>query len=107
MEQKDETTTLTDKIIAVLITVFDPEIPVNIYEMGLIYDINVSEAPHVIITMTLTSPNCPVAESLPIEVRDKVMAVDGVASCYVDLVFEPEWTTERMSESAKLELGLL
>ncbi len=103
----DKTSDLKSKIIEVLQTIFDPEIPVNIYEMGLIYDIDISEAPHVRITMTLTSPNCPVAESLPIEVREKISALEGVASCYVDLVFEPEWTTERMSESAKLELGLL
>jgi FeS assembly SUF system protein len=98
---------IEEKIITVLKTVFDPEIPANIYEMGLIYEIDTANFPHVSITMTLTSPNCPVAESLPLEVRDKVQAMEGVASCHVDLVFEPEWTTDRMSEEAKLELGLL
>jgi len=98
---------LEQKIIDTLKTIFDPEIPVNIYEMGLIYEIKCDEHYNVIITMTLTSPNCPVAESLPIEVRDKVAAIDGLRSCDVKLVFEPEWNTDMMSEAAQLELGLL
>ena len=93
-------------IIEVIRTVHDPEIPVNIYEMGLIYDIDVNPAGVVAITMTLTSPACPVAGTLPIEVEEKVKAVDGVTACKVDIVWDPTWTPDLMSEAAKLELGM-
>jgi FeS assembly SUF system protein len=94
-------------IIAALTTVYDPEIPVNIYEVGLIYGIDIDEAANVGIRMTLTSPMCPVAESLPIEVHEKVAAVAGVSSVNVEVVWDPEWTPAMMSEAARLELGML
>ena len=88
-------------------TIYDPEIPVNIYELGLIYDIQVSEDCDVEIEMTLTSPNCPVAESLPVEVEEKVSEIKTITSVKVNIVFEPPWTKDMMSEEAKLELGML
>lgn len=96
-----------EKIVAILRTIYDPEIPVDIYELGLIYDVEVSEEMEVKITMTLTSPNCPVADSMPQEVKDKVETLDEVKECIIDLVFEPPWTMEMMSEEAKFELGLM
>jgi FeS assembly SUF system protein len=93
--------------VAALSTVFDPEIPVNIYELGLVYDVAISDDKEVTITMTLTTPHCPVAGSLPGEVQDKVAAIEGVKAANVNLVWEPPWTPERMSEAAKLELGWL
>ena len=93
-------------IIEVIRTVHDPEIPVNIYEMGLIYDIDVNPAGVVDIKMTLTSPACPVAGTLPIEVEEKVKAFDGVTACKVDIVWDPTWTPDLMSEASKLELGM-
>jgi FeS assembly SUF system protein len=99
--------TLQDKVVEALTTVFDPEIPVNIYELGLVYDIDVAQDGEVTITMTLTTPHCPVAGSLPGEVQDKVAAIEGVRKAHVNLVWEPAWTPERMSEAAKLELGWL
>ena len=98
---------LGEKIVKVLKTIFDPEIPVDIYELGLIYDVFVNEDFDVKISMTLTSPNCPVAESLPAEVEEKVKSVQGVSSAIVEMTFEPPWTQELMSDEAKLELGLL
>lgn len=98
---------IQDKVVEALTTVYDPEIPVNIYELGLVYDVAVSEDNEVTITMTLTTPHCPVAGSLPGEVQDKVAAIDGVKKAHVNLVWEPPWTPERMSEAAKLELGWL
>lgn len=98
---------LQDKVVEALTSVFDPEIPVNIYELGLIYDVDVAEDGEVNITMTLTAPNCPVAGSLPGEVQDKIAAIAGVTKAQVNLVWEPAWTPERMSEAAKLELGWL
>ncbi len=98
---------LQDRVVEALTTVFDPEIPVNIYELGLVYDVAISNDNEVTVTMTLTTPNCPVAGSLPGEVQDKVAAVEGVKSATVNLVWEPSWTPERMSEAAKLELGWL
>ncbi len=98
---------LQDKVVEALTTVFDPEIPVNIYELGLVYEVDVAQDGEVTITMTLTTPNCPVAGSLPGEVQDKVAAVEGVKKAHVNLVWEPAWTPERMSEAAKLELGWL
>ena len=100
-------TTIQDKVVEALTTVFDPENPVNIYELGLIYDVAVSEDSEVTVTMTLTTPHCPVAGSLPGEVQDKIAAIDGVKKAHVNLVWEPPWTPERMSEAAKLELGWL
>jgi len=96
---------LREQVIAEIRKIYDPEIPVNIYELGLIYDVKVKE--HAVkIIMTLTSPNCPVAESLPQEVKDSAMQVDGIEKVDLDLVFEPVWNKDMMSESAKLELNL-
>ncbi len=86
-------------------TVFDPEIPVDIYELGLIYNIDVRDDGVVRVEMTLTSPMCPVADHIPVEVKEKVMAIEGVEDVIVDLVWEPPWSVERMSEAARLELG--
>lgn len=98
---------LEDKIIEKLKTIYDPEIPVDIYELGLIYDIKINEGNEVEILMTLTTPNCPVAESLPQEVEDKVRKVEGVNKSTVTITFEPPWEKEMMSEEAQLELGFL
>ncbi len=98
---------IEEEIVRVLKTIFDPEIPVNIYDLGLIYEVNVDEEKHVNLVMTLTSPNCPVAESLPEEVMDKVRAIDGVKSCDLNLTFDPPWSRDMLSEEALLELGLL
>ena len=97
---------LKNKIIAEVKKIYDPEIPVNIYELGLIYNIIVDENNNVKIDMTLTSPNCPVAESLPKEVKDSIMNVDGVKDITLDLVWDPPWDKSMMSEAAKLELNL-
>ena len=96
-----------EKIIKVIKTIFDPEIPVDIYELGLIYDIMINENFDVKIIMTLTTPNCPVAETLPIDVEEKVRTVAGVKSAKVEITFEPPWSQELMSDEAKLELGML
>lgn len=93
-------------ILDALKTVFDPEIPVNIYELGLVYDVLVDRDGRAGIRMTLTAPACPAAQSLPVEVRDKARAVEGVADARVEIVWEPPWSKDRMSEAAKLELGL-
>lgn len=98
---------LEDKIVAILKTIFDPEIPVDIYELGLIYEVKISKENHVDIDMTLTSPNCPVAESLPNDVREKVESLAEVKSAEVHIVFDPPWDKDMMSEEAKLELGFL
>ena len=98
---------LKDRIIAVLRQIYDPEIPVNLYDLGLIYGIDVSQAGDVDITMTLTTPHCPVAESMPYEVETKVLAVEGVRDVRVHLVWDPPWDISRMSDEARLELGLL
>lgn len=95
-----------DNITEVLKTVFDPEIPVNIYEMGLIYDVKIEPTGEVDIKMTLTSPNCPAAQSLPAEVEEKVKGVEGVTDATIEIVWEPTWNMEMMSEEAKLSLGL-
>lgn len=109
METKTEIDTqeLGEHIVRVLKTIYDPEIPVDIYELGLIYDVLVNEDREVKILMTLTSPNCPVAESLPVEVEEKVKSLDLVSDAEVEITFDPPWTQELMSEEAKLELGLL
>ena len=98
---------LENSIIEALKTIYDPEIPVDVYELGLIYEVNIKKDKHVDILMTLTSPNCPVAESLPKEVEDKVASVDGVSTAKVEIVFDPPWDKDMMSEEAKLELGFL
>lgn len=102
-----DTKVLGDKIVRVLKTIFDPEIPVDIYELGLIYDVFVNEDFDVKILMTLTSPNCPVAESLPLEVEEKVKSIKEVKDAEVEITFDPPWTQDLMSEEAKLELGML
>ncbi|MDR6300085.1 SUF system Fe-S cluster assembly protein [Mesonia maritima] len=106
-EQKIDTNELGEKIVKVLKTIYDPEIPVDIYELGLIYDVFVNENYDVKILMTLTTPNCPVAESLPQEVEEKVKSLDMVNDCELELTFDPPWSQDLMSEEAKLELGML
>ena len=106
----EEQISMKEKVVVALKSVFDPEIPVDIYELGLIYEVKFSDAEggqKVDIQMTLTSPNCPVAESLPADVKEKVASMDGVADADVEIVFEPAWTQDMMSEEAKLELGFL
>ena len=98
---------LENRIIEVIKTIYDPEIPVNNYELGLIYDVNVNDENMVKILMTLTTPNCPVAESLPQEVKDKVKSLDQVSDVELEMTFDPPWNKELMSDEAKLELGFL
>lgn len=98
---------IEEKIVDMLKTVFDPEIPVNVYDLGLIYKIDVAEEGEVSIDMTLTAPNCPAADFIMEDVRQKVESIDGVNSATINLVFEPEWDKDMMSEEAKLELGFL
>lgn len=98
---------LEDKIVEVLKTIFDPEIPVDIYELGLIYEVRIDKENNVSIDMTLTSPNCPVAESLPRDVKEKVESIEAVNQAEVHIVFDPPWDKDMMSEEAKLELGFL
>ena len=98
---------LKDKVIEVIKTIYDPEIPVDIYELGLIYDIDVSVTKDVHITMTLTSPACPVAGSLPGEVEDTVRGIEGIGKVKVELTFDPPWSKDLMSEVAQLELGFM
>tara|TARA_B100000965_G_scaffold306888_1_gene265830 strand:- start:374 stop:709 length:336 start_codon:yes stop_codon:yes gene_type:complete len=111
MTEKEELITLKkkieQKIINVLKAIFDPEIPVDVYELGLIYEIKIDDELNVGIEMTLTSPNCPVAESMPKEVEDKVGEVYGVKSSKVNIVFDPPWDKDMMSEEAKLDLGMI
>ncbi len=102
-----DTTQLRDRVIEALALVYDPEIPVNIYELGLIYDVIVKDDNNIEINMTLTSPHCPVAESMPGEVEDRARSVDGVGDVKVNLVWDPPWTPARMSEAARLELGMM
>jgi len=101
------TEVLGEKIVKVLKTIYDPEIPVDIYELGLIYDVFVNEDFDVKILMTLTSPNCPVAETLPLEVEEKIKSINEVKSSEVEITFDPPWSQDLMSEEAKLELGML
>lgn len=98
---------LGNEIIRVLKTIYDPEIPVDIYELGLIYDVVIHDDYSVDVLMTLTTPNCPVAESMPQEVEDKVAGIHDVTKASVDLTFEPAWTKDMLSEEAMLELGML
>jgi FeS assembly SUF system protein len=95
------------KVIDALQTCFDPEIPVNIYDLGLVYGIEISDASEVRVQMTLTAPNCPVAASLPSEVESKLNAIEGVTCAQVDLIWDPPWNPERMSDGAKLQLGMI
>jgi FeS assembly SUF system protein len=103
--QKRDPGTIHDEIILMIRTVYDPEIPVNVYDLGLIYNVDVAENGHVDIQMTLTAPNCPSAEEIPAEVQRKALSVDGVVDVDLDLVWEPPWTKEMMSDVARLELG--
>lgn len=100
-------TELGEKIVEVIKTVYDPEIPVDVYELGLIYDVFINEDREVKILMTLTSPNCPVAESLPMEVEQKVKSLSMVKDVEIEMTFDPPWGQELMSDVAKLELGML
>lgn len=102
-----DTFALGEKIVRVLKTIYDPEIPVDIYELGLIYDVFVNEDYDVKILMTLTTPNCPVAETLPLEVEEKVKSLNEVNNAEVEITFDPPWSQDLMSEEAKLELGML
>ncbi|MFH4966743.1 iron-sulfur cluster assembly protein [Gaetbulibacter sp. M240] len=107
MNDTIDTAELGEKIVNVLKTIYDPEIPVDIYELGLIYDVLVNEDHEVKILMTLTTPNCPVAETLPLEVEEKVKSLNMVKDAEVEITFDPPWTQDLMSEEAKLELGIL
>ena len=107
MTKEDEVYMIESAIVTTLKTIFDPEIPVNIYELGLIYKIDIDDYNNVEITMTLTSPNCPMADDLLQEVRDKVKAIEMVNRVTIDLVFDPPWTQDMLSDEAKLDLGLL
>jgi FeS assembly SUF system protein len=104
---ENEIVMLENKVVDMLKTIYDPEIPVDIFELGLIYEVQIDEDKNVSIDMTLTSPNCPVAESLPKEVEDKVSAIEGISKATVNIVFDPPWDKDMMSEEAKLELGFL
>jgi len=106
-DQKFDPNVIGEKIITTIKTIFDPEIPVDIYELGLIYDIMVNENFDVKILMTLTTPNCPVAETLPVDAEEKVKTVQGVKDVEVEITFEPPWSQDLMSDEAKLELGIL
>ncbi|MCK4664438.1 MAG: SUF system Fe-S cluster assembly protein [Bacteroidales bacterium] len=107
MEQNDEFLQLENKIVEVLKNIYDPEMPANIFDLGLIYNIDVNEKNEVKIDMTLTSPNCPVAELLPSEVKQKIEKIANVKKVTVKIVFEPSWDKSMMSEEARLELGFL
>ena len=103
----EQITSLGEEVIKVLKTIYDPEIPVDIYELGRIYDVQISDEGEAKVLMTLTTPNCPVAESLPMEVEEKVGEIEGITKSKVEITFEPEWEKDMMSEEAKFELGLL
>ncbi|MEE1021408.1 MAG: SUF system Fe-S cluster assembly protein [Bacteroidales bacterium] len=107
MDKNTEKEILKDRIIQRLKTIHDPEIPLNIYELGLIYEIDIDENSDVLIVMTLTAPNCPVAESLPLEVEEAVKQTEGVNNVQVQITFEPAWSMDKLSDEAKLELGFL
>ncbi|SHI42367.1 SUF system Fe-S cluster assembly protein [Flavobacterium terrae] len=107
MEEFNDTINLGEEVVKILKTIYDPEIPVDIYELGLIYDVYVNEDMDVKILMTLTSPNCPVAETLPNEVKEKIEKIGDVKTCEVEITFDPPWSKDLMSEEAKLELGML
>ena len=104
---ENENTTIEEKIVKMLRTVYDPEIPVNVYDLGLIYNVEVDDVKNVKIEMTLTAPNCPAADFIVEDVRMKIESIEDVKSVDIQLVFEPEWDKDMMSEEAKLELGFL
>jgi FeS assembly SUF system protein len=107
---KHDLQTIGDDVVEVLQQIYDPEIPVNIYELGLIYDVSVMPSEknyNVKIVMTFTAPNCPVAESLPVEIKEKIESIDYVGSAEIEITWDPKWTQDMMSEEAKLELGFL
>lgn len=109
-EQQDKSVSveeLRENVIAALRTIFDPEIPVNIYDLGLIYDLQIDDSGKVTVQMTLTAPGCPVAQTFPGEVEGKLYGVPGVNEAIVDLVWDPPWDQDRMTEAAKLQLGML
>jgi len=107
MDLKIKQNILADAVQETIKTIFDPEIPVNIWEMGLIYEVRIDDNFNAFILMTLTTPNCPVAESLPAEVKEKVQGIRGINEVDLELTFEPPWDSEMLSEEAKLELGML
>ncbi len=107
MTELSDKKAIKEAVIEELKTVFDPEVPVSIWELGLIYELNVSDDNEVKIVMTLTSPNCPVAESLPMEVKEKAASVQGVKDVDIELTFEPPWDEEMISDEGKFELGML
>jgi len=107
MMNHEKTLELDQKIIEVLKDIYDPEIPANIYDLGLVYNISVDDQGVAHILMTLTAPNCPVAESLPVEVKEKVSAIEGITGTEVELTFDPPWSMDMISESAMLDMGLL
>lgn len=106
LKKKTNEKALKEQVIAALKTVYDPEIPVNIYDLGLIYDVSIDEKNHAHIQMTLTSPGCPVAQTFPATVEQAINQVEDISDCTVELVWEPPWAQDRMSEVAKLELGI-
>ncbi|WP_058533421.1 SUF system Fe-S cluster assembly protein [Legionella saoudiensis] len=106
LKKKPDPETMKEAVITALKGVYDPEIPVNIYDLGLIYDVSIDEEAHVAVQMTLTTPGCPVAQTFPGTVEQAVNQVEGVRDCTVELVWEPPWTQERMTEAARLELGI-
>ena len=101
------TDALMNQVIALLMEIYDPEIPVNIYELGLIYDVETGDSGRVKVTMTLTTPMCPVADTMPLEIETKIRALDGVGDVEIDLVWEPPWDMSMLSDAAKLELGMM
>lgn len=103
---EEQMTKLGEDVVDVLRSIYDPEIPVDIYELGLVYDVQVSNEGDVHVLMTLTSPNCPVAESLPMEVEEKVKTIEAAREVEVEITFDPPWTKDMMSEEARLELGM-
>jgi len=107
MKNKEEMIRLENRIVEQIKTIYDPEIPVNIYDLGLIYEVNITPEMSVSVVMTLTSPNCPVAESLPAEVNEKIRELEGVEKVNIELVFDPPWTKDMLSQEAMLELGFL
>ncbi|KTD65948.1 SUF system Fe-S cluster assembly protein [Legionella shakespearei] len=106
LKKKQDVEQMKEAVILALKGVFDPEIPVNIYDLGLIYNVAINDEGHVDIQMTLTTPGCPVAQTFPGTVEQAVNQVDGISDCTVELVWEPPWTQERMTEAARLELGI-
>jgi FeS assembly SUF system protein len=107
MEETTTTTDLRERVLNAIKSVYDPEIPVDIYELGLIYEINIYPVNNVYILMTLTSPACPSAEAIPSEVEEKIKAIDGINDVKVEVTFDPPYTQDMMSEAAKLELGFM